>query len=838
MDDINVNSSSGSIPPVTGSGDAVSTTTSSTTGSQQIDTISTAADEANPLSIFSTLEKPIYLNVWSKIINLTLQAAKERILTDENNDIIAFKGMRINSILTGEAIIALQNAMGPIAEKMQELYDKQVAAYNAAKSAIDDYNNKIDTQTNADQDHIDTMNDATKAYNNADKSTPAKKTAAENTYNNAISAYNTYVNTTRVDNYNSAKNTLASDLTDYNSSVAEQNALIDEINGLRAEAGIPLLPHVSDAPSIPAQTIMPTAPSTSNPVTLPDATQPTPVASIPAPVQPPTLDELVAQYVTPLLDTVVPAMEGPDQLVDQLTQYHDFQRYYLGPLAGKVTTLPTSFVNQNEEVFLDQSVNVGSGSGVSLGTMIGGLSNENLNRLLSDSIATAAAQQANIPISPELYDQIRLIILALHSRAALGSSVPAFSLLSERLASMDENSTAVQMALSLAYTIQIAALAVSDDLQQAILSRLQTANPNADPAALSKLAVTLTAAANLSFALFAVSQLAQSLKSPELTGQVLSLINTPSTEGALASASTITVSDVLSNPVSVSNLKANISQSLAGFGNVSQDVANEIAKNLNFSDISDEAQLKDAIKQQIIKASENEKISSDEATALADRAAEFVKAEIAGKNLLDTAVQKEVVQHDYLTKQLQNEGVSNDVIAKIVPNIVDGSYTSRRELRDTISENLIASGIAQGEALNIATTIVVNNQSGILTYPPVSDTQLAENVTSHVTNQASADFGVRQSQQLAGLIVSALLGNDQTSPSSITNIIRTNLEALKGIDDEKVANAIREFLRPSTDLFQFNQRIMDPANVFVLSMWTGLMYSSKFKHTESIDVLV
>lgn len=832
MDDINVNSSSGSIPPVSGSGDTF-TTTSSTTGSQQADTLSTAADETNPLSVFFTLEKPVYLNVWSKIVNLTLQLARERILSDEHSDILAFKGMRINAILTGEAVIALQNAMGPIAEKMQELYALQVAAHNDVDSAIDDYNNEIEGQTDEDQDRIDTMNAATQAYNNSNKNA-----AATATYNNAIASYNTYVNTTRVNSYNSAKNTLVSAFNDYQDSVAEQNALIDEINALRAEAGLPPMPQAPNAPSIPAQTTMPSAPSTSNPVALPAATIPTPVASIPAPVQPPTLEELIAQYVTPLWDTVVPAMEEPNAAIEQLIQYRDFLRYYLGPLAGKVSTLPNSFVDQTEEVFLDQSVNIGSGSGVSLASMISGLSNENLNRLLSDSIANAAVQNANAPLSPELFDQIRLISLALLSRAALGSSVPAFSLLSERLASMDENSAAVQIALSLAYIIQIAALAVSQDLQEAILSQLQAANPTADPAELSQLAATLAAASNMSFALFAVTQLAQSLKFPELTGQLLGLINAPTTEGALASASSLTVSDVLSNQVSVSHLKADLSKGLAGFGNVSQDVANDIAKNLNLSGISDETQLRDSIRQQLILASEKEKISSDEATVLANRAVEFIKAEIAGKNLLDTAVDRDIVQRDYLVKRLQSEGINDNAIAQVVPNIADASFTSRRELRDRITDNLVISGLARDEALRVATTIVLNNQSGILTYPPVSDSQLAEAVTSHVTNQASADFGVRQSQQLAGLIVNALFGNEQTSPSSITNIIRTNLEALNAIDDEKVANAIREFLRPSADLFQFNQRIMNPANVFVLSLWTGLMYSSKFKHTESIDVLV
>lgn len=833
MDDMNVNSSSGSIPPVSGSEDPFSTTSSGTTGSQQMDTLSTAADAANPLSIFFTLEQPLSLVAWSKLINLTLQSAKERILTDDRNDIIAFKGMRINSILTGEAIIELQNAVVTIAQQMQDLYDQQVAAHDQAQAAINNYNNQIQNQTNQDQDQINTMNDATQAYKDSDKGA-----AATATYNAAIDNYNNYVNITRVNNYNNAKNTLTPELNNYQQSVVAQNASIDAINILREQAGLPLLPHVPNAPGIPAQTTMPSAPSPSHTVTLHDATNPTPVASVPNPAQPPSLESLIDQYVTPLWDTVIPAMEGPNTAIDQLVQYRDFLRYYLGPFAGKVSTLPNSFVDQTAQVFLDQSVNVGSGSGVSLASMISGLSNVNLNRILSDNIANAAGQQANIPLPPDLFDQIRLINLALLSRAALGSSVPAFSLLSERLASLDENSAAVQIALSLAYTIQIAALAISEDLQQAVLSRLQAANPTADPAKLSKLASTLTAASNLSFALFAVSQLAQSLKFPELTGQVLSLIKASTTEGALASASTIKVSDVLNNQVSVSYLKADLSKGLAGFGNVSQDVANAITKNLNLSNISDETQLRDAIQQQLISAGESAKISSDQATALANRAVEFVKAEIAGKNLLDTAVQKEVVQQDYLTKQLQSAGVSRPIIEQVVPNIVAGSYTSRRELRDRISDNLIASGLARDEALRIATTIVTNNQTGLLTYPPVSDTQLAESVASHVTNQASADFGVRQSQQLAGLIVSALLGNEQTSPSSITNIIRTNLEALNAIDDKRVADAIREFLRPSTDLFQFNRRIMDPANVFILSMWTGLMYSSKFKRTESVDVLV
>lgn len=829
MDDININLDPNLVPPVT---DFETTPPSTPTNidNQPSDTLSAAVTpETNPLSIFFQLEKPIYLNVWSKVINLATQQAREQILSDQTLDIAALKGMRLNALLTAEALINLQTNLDDIAKAMKDSYDAQKDSVDNVNPAIDDFNDEISDQTDNDQDAIDTMNDATVAYNASDKGP-----AATVTYTFAITAYSVYVNSTRVTNYNNSTNSLSPDLDTYQTNVDQQNSTIDEINILRQEVGIPPLPHIANAPSIPAQTSMPSPPSTASPTILPDATNPTPIANVANPTVPPTSAQLIAQYATPILESIIPTMESQALFFQLLTDFRDYERYYLGPMAGKISTLPNSFIDQTTQIFLDQSVNVGSGAGVSLASMIAGLSSGNLNRILSNSIANDAAKNANIPLSPELLDNIRLINLTLLSRAALGSSIPAFSLLAERAAFMDADSPAVPIAISLAFAIQIAALSVAQDLQETILAQLKSANPTADSKKLAELAGTLTAASNLSFALFAVSQLAQSLKFPELTGQLLSLIDSKATTSAVSSASTTTVGDVLNNPSSVSYLKADLANTLAGYGKLSQDEANDIANRLILSDIKNESQLSDAIAQQLTRAG----ISQDEATALAGRGTGFVRSEIDSANVLDTTIQKELVQHDYLTKQLQKNNIDSDTIAKIISDTDNASYTSRRELREGIAKNLQNTGLTPEESRHIANDIVRNNQSGVLTYEPVTVSQLAGAVISHVTSQAGADFGVPQSQQLANSLVNVLFSDDPSKPSSITNIIRDNVKALNVIDDAHFADAIRDNIKPTYDLYHYSNKIMNPAYIFTHSIWTGIIYSSKFKHTESIDIIV
>lgn len=830
MDDININSGSSSVQAPSQTDTTSSSSSPISTSSTATDTLSAAvaAEKNNPLSIFHQLAQPIYLNVWSKGINDAVQHAKEQILGDQTKDITSLKDLRMNAIVTAQDILNLQDSMDEIARRMNLVYQKQNTAVTDLNSAVDSFNSSVKDNTKADQDHIDTMNAATKDYNKSDKGDTATAT-----YNTAIATYNTYVNTTRVDAYNTTKDNLTTAVSSYGATVTELNSAINDINVIRDAVGIPTLPLVTDTgPSVPSQATMPSAPSSSNAVVLADATVPAKISSTAAPSTPPTGQELFAQYALPVVEALIPSTDLLTTFMDNLTQYRDYQNFYLGPLAGKISTLPNSYVDQAAQVYLDESVSVGSGAGVSLASMISGLSSSNLNRVLSNSIANDSAQKNNIPLSPQVIDQIRLINIALLSRAGLGSSIPAFSLLSERMAYMDENSPAVKIALSLAFSIQISALSSSQDVQEAILKQLQAANPSAAPEDLINLAASLTAASNLSFALFAVAQIAQSLNFPELTGQTVGLVDVPATATALNSASTTTLGDVLNNPMSLSHIKEDLANTLTGYGNLSQSAANDITKTLQLKDITSESQLKDSIIQQYTQAG----ISSSDAIKLANRAAEFTRSEVNGANVLDTAIQNELIQKDYLTKQLQNNGVSADIIEKVVPDITSGSFTSRRELRDEISKLLVGSGSTSDQALNIATNIINPNPEA-LPYDQATDSQLAEAVSTRVTNQTSADLGGPLSQQLASLIVDALYGTDQTRPLSLINIIRTSLNELKGIEDVHMADTMLAFTKLSYDLFHFIQKIMDPANTLIFSEWTGIMYSSKIKHTASIDII-
>lgn len=843
MNDININSSS-ETPSVPNLNTSTPTSTpSSVTSVQDSLAAAEASSISNPNSVFFQLAKPVYLNTWIKYINLSLQDSKEQILSDQSRDVALLKGMRQNSALTAEFLIGLQNTYNEIAQEMEALYEQQQAAQAAAKTAIDNYNDSLDSQHTQDQNRINTMNNATTAYNNAttvynnsDKGAAATAAyaTATTTYNNAISAYSTYVDTTRVNTYDTSKNTLSAALNTYQSSVNSFNATILQINDLRATVGILPLPTMDDAPTIASLTTMPSPPSTSNPIALGSAPSVTHVAAVPVPTVPPTSDDLIQQYASAFIDSIVPEMDQVNTFLDQLSRYHDFLRYYLGPRVGKISTLPNSYVDATNKVFLDQSTSTGSGAGVSLSSMIAGLSDINLNRVLSNDIASEAALQANIPLSPHEVDQLRLVNLAILSRGALGSSIPAFSLLSERLAYMDENSPAVDTALAVSYAVQISALASTADQQQAILERLKANNPNTDAAKLEELAASLAAASNLSLGLFALSQLAQKLNLPDLPAQVLSQINTPATSNVLTEASTTTVADILNNPLSASYLKADLFRSLVESSKLDQSIADDIAKSINLKNITSEEDLKASINKQLV----NSGIESSQATQLANRAAEFVRNEINSRNLLDTAVQSDHLKQDTLTRELQKEGVNADVAAKVAANISTGSYTSRRELRDGVSGYLVDSGMPLAEARSIATNVVRFNQSGALNPTAISGTELAQNVNAHVTQLTSADLGADKAQKLASTTVDALFHNDATRPMSIVNVISTNINYLNQIDDKTLANTVHEFLKPNYDLYHFNEKIMDPANTLVLSMWSGLMYSSKFKHTESIDIIV
>lgn len=798
------------------------------------DTLS-ASDATNPNSVFFALSAPIFLNFFAKIINTDILASKQQISSDDASDPQRLKGMRINSLLTAQALIDLETLLYRIASEMAAEHTQEKQNDDNLNGGISTYNTAVTNNTANDQSEINTLNTATTTYNNSGKTDTDKAI-----YQAKIDHYNQYVSGRNSANA-SAASTLNSSVQTYQTNIPALNQQITAINVDRAKAGLAPLPLLTtNTPTVPTIPSMPTAPTVANPSTLPNATAPTPMGTVTVPPAPPSGTQLVAQYGLPLLNSLIPTMNAVNTFFDQLDKYLDYQRTYLGPLLGKAASAQVSYIQQNAQVFLDSGTTIGSGAGASLAAMITGLSTVSLNRLLSLSLVNDAAIQAGIVITPQQLDQLRLINLILLSQAGLAAGPQALGTLADQLAFLESTSPAFNAAIGIAFLGQVTGIASSDDLQKSILNQLIAANPTADVATLNQLASQLAAASNLALLLTGLTVLAQSLNFPTLPAQVLGLIPNPAVQTALQLSNQYTLTDVLANPFSISYLKADLSANLAGYGILSQSAADDITKNLVLTGITSEDQLKASITQQLIAKG----VSTDQATALANNAANFADAEILGSNILDSAIRADTVQQSVIQGQLIEEGINATTAAQIASTAASGTYTTQRELRDELNQQLIASGIDAQEALLIATNAVVlpilETPTPTPTTPttPANATEVGTNIAAQVLTQLS-DLGAQQAQQLASSLVAALISTDPSRPLSLANLTKDQLAALEALDDTTIANAILEFQKPNFDLYSFNNRLMDPANTYSMAMWSIVnMSSTHDKRTASIDIQV
>jgi hypothetical protein len=395
--------------------------------------------------------------------------------------------------------------------------------------------------------------------------------------------------------------------------------------------------------------------------------------------------------------------------------YQEFVKYYIN---AKLPSLPNSYVNPVPEIYLNaQAGGIESGSGGSLTSIITGLSSVNLERTLSTGLFTAANQKfiaelANAPAGPSAVTaQLQLLVLQQLVQSGLFSGKDALKILADKFIQLGNNLTVIKAALGLAFSDQILNLIASGNLRQAIAAILKSGGLKTENPEFSQALDLYESLVNLSLLKIGLTQLAQNLDLPELPAQVLGNLESPPQPPSPLP----TLSDVISNPVSVAYLKNELSKHLVNRGEFTNAAAqkgiNEAVNAALGKDIQTDDQLRSAIAQELTQRG----ISTDNVVELTNLASDYLKAEISSKYILDTAIKEDSIDRDTLISRIiRDSGLSANIVRQSVNQaVVAKESLSQRELRDSIVNALSKTQSAEDQSVDIVSAdnvIVVEDE--------------------------------------------------------------------------------------------------------------------------------
>lgn len=773
------------------------------------------------------------LSQFMKTVNNALNTLRDTVFANENQNNLTLRNMHLNGLLVASNLSSIFNNLIKLAQAQSQLFDAETSQTSAINSAIQNFNNNISStqpSPGSDAQQTNAINLAIAQYNAG--------TLSLADFTIAVDSYNTYASSRNL-TIAPFVATLNSAIATYNLQVSAINAQIEEVNIIRLGVGLDPLPL--EEPLTPV-TVLPlvTIPDTLPVPSLPPRTS---VPLLPTPDPAPTSHDLISTIFSPQFDAELPPVITFQNFLQLVQSYREFVQFFL---ESRVKIQPNGYIEPLPAVFFNSSAGVSTVAGVGLGSIAIGLDTRGMEKLLGDAIYTSAALQFGLPLPARLVETLKLFSLKTLSVGALLATIPAMRLVANKLPFIDITRSASDVFLGFTYSTQISNSLAADDRLLTIQGFARSEFPGFNDARLKQLSSALNAGLNISLLNFGLFQLSQSLGIPGLASQ---LVGQPLSEGS-------TVADTFQNPLSVANLKFNLAQQLVST-NVSNPVnANSVA-NTSINSVIAQNDIKSAqdLRASLLQEFQKQGVANQSAIALAQSASDFITAESLGLYLLDNKINHDILNRQVLSDRLKNEGINSVVADNVISKILSVQTNSLRSLRDQIAEELKSShNISNGNALLAATKAVLGDQT-INALPLLSPSQLSDQIAGKVVALLSPVLGTFDAQNIANQLNLSLFGptvgneinaDESRRPNSIKNQLIAQMEHLHKLQNEDINAAIQElfrgFSKPNFDLYTFNNRIMDPANTFLLSMWTGAMYKGQgdfpSNYQKTLDVII
>lgn len=177
-----------------------------------------------------------------------------------------------------------------------------------------------------------------------------------------------------------------------------------------------------------------------------------------------------------------------------------------------------------------------------------------------------------------------------------------------------------------------------------------------------------------------------------------------------------------------------------------------------------------------------------------------------------------------LAYTLGQAGISSQ--SDIVNNVIQGLSANIQEVneatfRDNLQKELTKNGLNQDQALRVATgvaypVISANNALTALTATnALSTDDLRSNLQNKLTDYFQPIIGAKAANLEATHYTNAIVGKDAADPNSLVNVLNQQISTLKNQKDDSLFNAsinsFKDYLKPSTDVNTFNNRLVDLA---------------------------
>lgn len=605
----------------------------------------------------------------------------------------------------------------------------------------------------------------------------------------------------------------------------------------------------------------------------------------------------------------------PDTILSEILKNIKLQQDFLGffedakPVAkAYLEALSKAFVANTSS---KGGASVGTGSGVSMGMLTKSLDSGRVNDTIANSIFEAFLTKD--PKLASVKNQLQAFIVKFLNDVALFAALPTLGALTGSKQNGGPNSPIVDVTHATAFANLINNAVNSGDVGKAFLELLKAANPTANVDQLKQLADTLASNAQLFLLQVALSQLSQTLGIPDLAARVAATLD--KTKGLLSFPITqdLELKDVLKNPLSVVFLKSFLAKQLEPALGVeaAQKLINDVIDGLLTQSIKNVKDLETAFSSSLQKALTEAGLSDQDAQnkalELASLGKTFTTQEIQSNYFLDTGLDTADIDRSKLIQQIVQQSQSDAATqeATVNQNIIEDAVNaatfsqqqiSQRELRDRISDELVARGVAQDEALNLSTTAVLANIKEKIPAPVTGEVgahQLRDDLKNEIIANLTPTAGAQAAQITAGQVVTTIFGPsdkasdvstaksaskkeavvnadnvaaDQTTDTAVagttasdkavsTKSSDTSLSHLMdkqvaNLDDfsrqlrnnkefsDKLSEEVLSFLRPTLELFVFNQKLRDPASNLIHSQYTGIMYQDDVPLTWDHNVFV
>lgn len=678
--------------------------------------------------------------------------------------------------------------------EIQKTYDALIEYYDDWKSAVDDQTGR----TNAQNNRINNLNDHVDQYNlriqtmnneiaifNATPTTPAAAFAlAVTRYNNAVNTYNSYRSETinpGLANFN------AQTQSNYNFPTNQANTTtLPELNAARQELelGLPFVNPFSPDPTAltqPSAEMAVTYPNSGRPVT--GLNELTGLSTIPETPQIPSKTDIIETYFTPFRTALLNSLLATSTSLQSAVAYRDYVNFIRDDNIQLDPTLLSAFIQQGPKPIVAPPQ--AAGGSVSLASAISGISNPDLERLLSAGMYSAFASQAGRALPPSLFDRLATSSLSSLNLAALAGGSDSLRILAAEDPNLNPDEQAIRVTTAGAFLqnlIQIASSSESANITLIQNSLRELFSDLSETEALT-IATSFAQAQGLSLVLLGVLAVSIAIEAPNLLRDLLSSIEGSNLADTIVAEGQLqTIPEALNDPRITLNLTLVTANSLlAARPASSPEEAVQIAKNALEQTLQTISEADDAgsIERRLVESLITQGIDSTQAAQIAFTALEFLTTRVAANNAAATqAASRELLE---ATEPLQTP---------------DSAPSLQGSLSLTIQQTL------------------------------------------------TRELGLKRAQELASSLTNVLAS--ERNPNSALNFIANRLRDYENEQSDAVREQIiakfREFMRPEYLLYDTLRKTMDPADLFTHGRATaGIMYgndSDPRKRGTALDIFV